>query len=104
MERHMQHSVFMLLDTVQDKYYAGPYNSWYPIHQAKIWHRPQDAKRARTTAMQEFQLRFDNADINYAKNPQHSHAAQEYFELRTRGSEPDWGLKIMEFELVPRIK
>ena len=100
----MQHSVFMLLDTVQDKYYEGPYNSWLPIHQAKIWHRSQDAKRARTTATQAFQLRLQNAHINYAKDPGNSYAAQEYFDLRTRESMPEWGLKIQEFELVPMIK
>lgn len=99
----MLHSVFLLHDEIDNKYYHGPYNDWVAIQEAKIWHRAQDAKRAKTTATREFDLRYENAMINYNKNPNNYRAAEEYFDLKNRSQAPDLGLKIVQFELVPVI-
>lgn len=97
----MLHSVFVLHDEIRNKYYYGPYNGWADIQESKIWHRRQDAKRAKTTATREFEIGYENAFVTYHKNPQNPHAAQEYFKMKNRSEDPEWGLRIVEFELVP---
>jgi hypothetical protein len=97
----MLHSVFVLHDEINNKYYYGPYNGWADIQEAKIWHRRQDAKRAKTLATREFERSCENAFVNYHKNPQNPYAVQEYFLMKTRSDTPEWGLKIVQFELTP---
>ena len=99
----MLHSVFVLHDELNHKYYHGPYNGWTLIQEAKIWHRRQDAKRAKTTATREFELMYENSVVKYHHYPQSPHVSQEYFELKTRSEMPEWGLKIVEFKLTPVV-